>query len=350
MNRRFLWQIAPFLLVIAGILVFLSHGYLRNTAQSSPSPNTYIHNGKVDFLEANSYWTERIRDFGPATAREEFVRAATLLPTAQAHVLAHVYGESLFSEVGASGLEYCDASFLYGCFHQLISNAISTLGISAVQDFTTYCGRKTSKEHFGCFHAIGHGILGYYGYSPANLNTGLEMCRLLNPEVAGKACADGVFMEYNLHELAARDTGDIVTPRPLSADTRYTPCDTIIEVYRKECYFELPNWWVATLGPTLFNMERFEQAGEWCAAIPNTDASQSCFEGLGHIAPPAANLHVRDTLSLCEAASAVARDRLHCLAAAAHRYKVEGAEDASALCKEFGLEDDSLFYCQDFVN
>lgn len=349
MSLRFLTRsILPLFLLL--IFTLLTIACIHDSVPLAPRTDTYIQSDKVDFAKANSYWTARIRAVGPNTAHEEFTRAALPLQTSQAHVLAHVFGESLFSVEGASGLVYCDTLFLYGCFHQLIGSAISSLGISVVDTFATGCEQKPQTQRFSCLHGMGHGILGYYGYSLENLNTGLEICSRFDSGNMGNACARGMFMEYNFHELAARETGNIVDPRPLSLETKYTPCETISEQYRTACYIELPNWWVTTNDAALSTIERFEQAGSWCAAISHAKASQSCFEGLGHITPPATNLDAAGARALCESTSAVTRNRLYCLSSAVRRFKLEGSEDTAVLCKEFGLKDEALTYCQNFAS
>lgn len=332
--------------ILLGVSFFV-RAYLPIVPQSYPSLKT---DSAVDYAKEKEHWRSRIENIGERNAYQEMVREANGRSTSQAHVLAHSFGESLFEVKGVSGFVACGTQFVYGCYHQFIGSAIVALGLPVIEEFRTACAQESLSNSFSCEHGLGHGILGYFGYSMDNLKKSLAMCGPPNRDTPENGCIDGVFMEYNIHELTAYTSGKI-TPRTFSLDSAYSPCFEVEKKYRMQCVYELPNWWLASIvGPQ--DMEGvFAQAGAYCIALPDKTFTRICFEGIGHVAPALSNLNPDTAEAFCTAAGGGSSDNKEsCLSAAVFRFMVEGFKDYLALCERFRLSGDDLARCRRFEN
>ena len=333
---------------LAGILVA---GFLLNRTYSilgGAIPSGERVDSAVDFTQAKDHWRARIEDIGGASAYEEMVSEGNNATASQAHVLAHSFGEALFRAEGVEGFTACGTQFLYGCYHQFIGNAVAALGLPVVERFRASCTSKPFLDTFPCLHGLGHGILGYLGYSLEDLKKALTLCKAPTPVKERSGCIDGVFMEYNIRGLTAYQSGKI-EPRTFSVRSVYSPCLDVDKKYRTPCVFQLPDWWIAAIAGPGDIKGRFAQAGTYCTGINDDALRRTCFAGIGHITPPLSNLNSDTAVPLC--AAAASRDYLAaCLSAAAFRFKLEGFEDYLGLCQRFGLSGNDLTRCRKFEN
>lgn len=328
-------------------VIFFSH--VLSARQETFRP-AYVRDSGIDYKKATDFWGVRIHVVGATRAYQEMTNEGNVLSASQAHVLAHSFGDALFRAESVEGLSVCGSQFVYGCYHQLIADAIAAFGLTILGEFRADCAQKSKTDAFSCQHGVGHGILGYLGYSQDDLDRALVLCDVSDdPLDSSRACADGVFMEYNLRELTTYDSGKL-TPRTFSSNALYTPCFDVPKTYRDSCIHELPTWWIAAMPDTSDGIEgRFLRAGTYCAGLNSAGFVRKCFEGIGHIVPPLANLDPDASMKLCEAASHTSDERLSCLSAAVRRFRVEGVSGYVSLCEKFGLSGDSLAYCRTLV-
>lgn len=331
------------LFVLVGLLCVIAAGFLFFRYRSTSVDSA------VDFQKEKDYWHIQIVNTGGKDAYQEMILRGNSMTTSQSHVMAHSFGEALFQAEGVEGFAVCGPNFVYGCYHQFIGTAIAALGFPAIDRFRAACASKSLFEIFPCLHGLGHGILGYLGYSLGDLKEALTLCKASNFGEEGSGCIDGVFMEFNIHELTAYTSGKIV-PRTFSPDSAYSPCFQIENTYRAQCVYELPNWWVASM-PAPGDIEgRFAQAGTYCAQMEDEALARVCFSGLGHIAPPLSDVSPEVTLALCTAAAPASLGaRESCLLAAVARFKIEGFKKYESLCHTFGFSDGTLAKCLKIV-
>ncbi|MSU74073.1 hypothetical protein EXS56_02955 [Candidatus Kaiserbacteria bacterium] len=337
-RNRFLFALVVLLSVVAAAFLLLRH---------SPA-SLEKTDSALDFQEEKDYWYAQIVRVGGDDAYREMIQKGRGMSASQSHVMAHSFGEALFQTEGVEGFSLCGIQFLYGCYHQFIGNAIAALGLPVVERFRVACASKSLLGVFPCLHGLGHGILGYLGYSLDDLKKALTMCKASNLGEERSGCIDGVFMEYNIHGLTAYKSGTI-EPRKFSVENTYNPCFDVDVEYRAQCVYQLPDWWLAAIpGPGDIG-GRFAQAGIYCSHMQDKTLIQTCFEGVGHIAPPLSNLNPDVAAALC-AAAAAPDYRTSCLSSAALRFKLEGFKDYFGLCERFGLVGSDLVRCRRFEN
>jgi hypothetical protein len=189
---------------------------------------------------------------------------------------------------------------------------------------------------------MGHGVLGYLGYEQSRLTEALAACREITPNTTFNACADGVFMEYNLRFLLSLESNGTFVGRAYDPAAPYAPCRNIPEAFIDECAYELPKWWFSVLEAASVE-SRIRAVGALCEYTPlGSFFSRMCFEGVGTAAAMGSSLDTSNASRICALATADTRSRLHCFSGAAQRFMHFGIRDA---CVSFGLEGDALAYC-----
>lgn len=294
---------------------------------------SFLKNDHVDVTRATEFWRESIQARGPAKSAEVFLSVGNQLSISQAHSLAHTFGAALYQELGVAGSLHCDEAFVNGCLHQLMGMAIDAEGMSVVAVAAKDC------DTYPCEHAIGHGVVAYFGYDTEGLSEALRTCDVFDtPGDRRQGCRDGAFMEFNLREMSALDTGNMIDPRPIQIDKTniFSPCYEVDKKYQTACAFELPNWWIATSERNNVS-ERIEEAGTRCQKLGSMRLS--CFTGIGNVATPAANLDPRIARTLCMSASENHLDREACLMQAARRFVTEGKTNLASICRALSLSE-----------
>jgi hypothetical protein len=308
----------------------------------------YIRDGHVQFSEAESYLLNRISQKGADRVRDEVEIVGNTLSPAESHVLAHVFGGALYRTKGLDGYASCSTSFLYGCIHQFVGMAISEFGSAVAIPLYAACTKKWGEDSLVCHHAMGHGFVGYYGYTFENLSASMRACDLVEPEERPYfyRCLNGAFMEYNFREI--EPTEDVLSrPREFSADAPYAPCDQLSGRYQSACFRQLPLWWYHLSDSAGPSERSFAAAGAYCAGARTygEEQSQSCFRGLGFVAARAAELDASKARHLCAIGAALEEDRVLCFSDAIYQMRIEGVTNYSQLCEDFGLKRDELDYC-----
>lgn len=234
----------------------------------------------------SAFWQQRIKEIGPAPAYAEFLKNAPN-QALSTHEQAHAFGEALYKDEGLKGLQYCDSSFAYGCYHSFLGLAVNDEGPSVLPQFAEACKQKFGTANLPCEHGIGHGILVYTNY---DLLKALDLCKTISDRKTG-GCSSGVFMEYNFHTMDENGDGSFV--RTKTADL-YAPCSTLPADYKPACYSEQPQWWESVLS------EDFKKMGELCGTLSaDQDSYHACYYGIGNYAAAHVENDVTKILPLC---------------------------------------------------
>lgn len=127
----------------------------------------------------------------------EFLKRASTNKDGQtlfdAHELSHIVGNALYDQRGFFGIDACDETFGYGCYHGVIEETFHEYGPQALTEMELLCDElfvDDSQKYVACIHGIGHGLLTYNTY---NLDESLADCARLE---LSYDCVSGVFMEY----------------------------------------------------------------------------------------------------------------------------------------------------------
>lgn len=329
------------------VLIGVSWAYMATVSATSPS---FLQDDRVYVRDAIRHWEARIGEVGFLEAQIELVRMGEKLRPIRAHSLAHTFGAALYKTGGVEEFSLCPDVFLYGCYHDFVGVAVSEHGFDVLEDLAADCEMIPGHTPFPCKHGLGHGILGYLGYTPSALNEALAVCTKLDPYDVWSGCADGVFMEYNLREMVAleNDSQGRFDPRQISDENRLTPCVSIDARYRASCVFELPLWWVHARSDLRTLRERLVSVSHYCSDAALGAHSRICFEGLGYFAAAFADLSPDNALPLCDGAPS-AREHLFCLSGIVRRFQTERRPDFLSLCQRFGLLGDARTYCETYA-
>ena len=249
---------------------------------------------------------ERIRTEGGEAAYRAFRIESEKTPIAQ-HILAHLFGESLYYVEGFPGVQVCDGAFDYGCYHGFFIATAVREGISSITNMDAAC--RDAPTASTCQHGIGHGILQYVGQE--KLLEALALCD--HTENMPGGCESGVFMQYNLPQVEADNGSSQTVARALhSPPDPYDPCPSLPSRYQDACYQSLPSWW-----REVYTGE-YKRMGRFCDQVPNEEFRSTCFIELGVTIASGASFMASTIVERCRMVVAEDGETL-CLRAAAHR-------------------------------
>ncbi len=230
---------------------------------------------KTPYAEKLAYWKTRIQAEGGMRAYEELADFLKGHTVGVQHNETHVFGSALYSEEGIEGVAVCDERFEYACYHQLIGEALTNLGMGSFSKVVEVC-----KNSPACLHSIGHGVLAQQGYTIEGLDKAVQVCETLSNRVYVQGCYGGLFMEYNMRRLL----GDPQLPRPVD-DNWLEPCDRFSGVLGRICYYWQPTWWRSQIASADLRLTEkdFRRMGDLCEELIAPELKASCFEGTGVI-------------------------------------------------------------------
>jgi len=308
----------PAVIALLLVIVAASVGGYRMLRGRSVPPTQYA--------SALAYWEHRVASEGGDVAYREFAASVASMDASEQHGLAHAFGGALYNAAGLPGIVACDARFSYGCYHQFIGAAIADQGLSVIDGINDVC--KTLRGPSPCQHGIGHGLVGYLGYQPADLKKAIAECAGVDDGTSLQGCDGGAFMEYNIRTLAGPDAERTPSNDPDE------PCDSFSGAAALSCYLYQPQWWwTSTFASSTSTMgERFATMGSRCFALAG-DARSTCMRGVGLMVPPNAAYVAAASRDLCDSAATNDDDRLNCIEGAVVVFAgVERDTEAKELC------------------
>ncbi len=296
-----------FLRYVGAALAFFLVVWLGIFAYTTQNPGT-----------SAAYWKVRIALVGAERAYGELAVSIAGMPLIVQHRRAHRFGEALYAREGVDGAVVCDKRFFYGCFHQLIGEAIAEHGVAVASDLAAVCARAL-PDVSACFHSIGHGLLNFFGYDEESLNDALQACRTLNDPKA--FCSSGVFMEYVLRTMLQPETEAL----PIESGGRHAVCDSLSNLSSRErlwCIFWLPTWWAA-------NHVSYPAQGLECRRYRAEELS-TCIEGIGKMTVFDAKPSPDFTGRACRSATRSQQEYVSCVSAAAYELAFSGYDEAAS--------------------
>ncbi len=354
MRKPAVAAVALVLLIIAGLgagAVLRSADALGGTA----TPKQQMEEG---------FWREKVRSEGARVAYEAFKSFQRSQPINYEHRLSHLFGAALYKELGVAALSVCDFETDIGCLHEFFRQYADGHGLSSLLEVEKGC--EQNKNALGpCRHAIGHGVLTYYGKTEEGLVQALEMCgsSFGYDDVLG--CMGGVFMEYNGYvTLDPKDT--LQSPE----SNWYGACEAVPEKFRRPCVWWLPRWWsehfTTSNEPDLTPVKSYTKMAQLCRDLPLPKYRRECFEHVGQNVSGAVKYDPEQVKLLCNTITVNAEEKLYCLSYAAsiftystwESYQPYGnmiasttlptREKARAVCAE--LSDAEKEYCYHYAD
>ena len=292
------------------------------------------------------YWQQRIRQEGPDQAYDAHVRAVREGDIQSSHTLAHVFGSALYKEIGVDAVAVCDDTFAYGCLHEVFERVVDDHGTDGLRSSVERCGEDEVRWH-PCHHALGHGLVAYFGYDVTAVRDALDICHDGFDEDPINGCVGGVFMEFNLYTTE----GPQIEPRPVDEAGWYFPCTEVDDTYRRACYFWLPQWWREILRVEIADSEElFRVMGEKCRAAPDQRYVRECFERVGQHATYQSKYDPPLAKRLCDAATQDPTFNFLCRSYSAFSFRYtdeQYAAQALEMCVEFS--GDARSFCEAFA-
>ena len=298
-------------------------------------------------------WEEWIENRGGDRSYEDFAQSVEGLREEEQHLKVHVFGGALYDVEGLRSLSVCDSRFFYGCFHEFTGRATAVGGIGSTKGLNQECiDSLDGSEEEACRHGVGHGIQVFFGYTPNDLLSALDVCANL-PEnnIYGGGCFGGIFMEYNLRTMLAEDG------RVRDSTDMLRPCNGLPDEYVPACAYWQPQWWRS--GP-LSHLEMWEvygRMGRYCAEMEEQLGANEeqkkmirsmCFGGIGGISAPDAEFNPFLIRKVCDIAAGTGKEQVLCRANAAYRMTESPmAHEAESVCE--GLSGLGREYCDAFA-
>ncbi len=211
----------------------------------------------------------------------------------QTHLLNHEVGEYLYKKYKEKGLIYCKDYFLSSCYHGFVIMAVADKGYETLKNVMDICWSKGYPVAGQCAHAIGHGLLTWYGYK--NLPQALEGCDKLSGTSKNFPlfnCYDGVFME---NVFAVHEGGKPSKYRWVSDADYIYPCDSpkISEKYINACWAEQPSLMYRSFNGDL------ERVGYECLKLQNSIYQRTCFDAIARQIHPNSKGNPAEVLRNC---------------------------------------------------
>ena len=239
-----------------------------------------------------NFWEIEIERKGPKTAWEEFKKTQNGLSPQIQHANAHEFGEILYQTNGIEGIEACDDSFNYGCYHSIVGAAIGNKGKAVLKKINSYCVKLGGMGTVSCQHGIGHGIMGTTKYTIQDLLVALQECDAIDPQKHILGCTNGALMEYNFATLHNGKT----KVRQFDRTNPLYPCSFLPKEFAPSCYFSLPQWWGEVAH--LKSQEIYPYIGQVCGSLAK-DEKKYCGLGAGVFAPRYSEWKTQTILSNC---------------------------------------------------
>jgi len=265
--------------VLGAVFVFTENKSVPHYLDDSPSLN-------------REYWKHTIQKEGPHSAYQHFLEKNAKTSEINQHTATHVIGELFFELEGKEGIQYCDSSFGFGCYHGLFGVALASEGIPAIAEFDKLCLEIYGPLGTGCQHGIGHGVMEFVGGD--RVSEALTLCEKTTQTTKLLGCTSGVFMEY-FTPLAGIGGFERPQPREIDFNNPHAPCDSVDASFQESCYFELGQWYGSRL------MGDYDEQASLCSTISDIAYRNRCYMGVGLISAPLSVYDKETVLATCKA-------------------------------------------------
>lgn len=237
-------------------------------------------------------WKNRFDQVDPSQAYSEFKKTFANANFGSQHVMAHFIGSEIYGLSGINGINVCDSTFAFGCYHGYFSQILSQEGLSVIKMLDETCVSKFGPLGSGCQHGIGHGVMDYFG--PNKLVDALESCKDTTTPSPVAGCTSGVFMEYFVPILIS-DTGAEFSSRPFDELKPYEACPNLPKHFRQSCYYAIGQWWNQT-----FMRRDYSTQGLLCKNMPDNEFMEDCYLGIGNVVAPDSAYNVDKSIAWCK--------------------------------------------------
>lgn len=261
-------------------------------------------------------WGKCIQSEGVEKAYEYFKKENKSAPVSQKHMNAHIFSGALFTTVGIVGIATCDDSYGGGCFHEIISRTFIQKGKESLTNIARVCQKlNPSGYNKNCLHGFGHGLVALLGYEEKDLLQALAFCSNNFPYKKeeygndyGSECYLGAFMEYNERTFLQSEFSE---PRILDMSNVYAPCDSLLNEYKKGCYYKLAKFWPSRISEKDM-VKKYHTASLWCDKVPDEEFKYACISGLSLSIALQDSLDLEERINICETIFTKQEDRLQC--------------------------------------
>ena len=292
-------------LVVLFILVFLGGVFLVDFLGKKGDINIFsslLGEKENEYSEIQKLQTQNLsslqeldRYFGDLAMEKgggyafDVLRAASIPPNIDMHLLAHVVGNILYQQEGLEGIHICTHDFRNACSHSIVIGLFFEEGEAALDMIAEACRNAPggSGAYTMCFHGLGHGVLAYTEY---DLKKAINLCEKTGtPQYYNEEahqCISGSVMEI-INGVHDRELWEEQHEKYFKEEDPLYPCssDFMPDEARPLCYVYLT--------PHLFNIAGadagfptpadFKQAFLYCdkllvADLRNRDA---CYGGFG---------------------------------------------------------------------
>jgi len=293
-------------------------------------------------LSSSEYWQKQIRTHGAKETYKNFVftNKAARLTSNREHENAHIFSSALYEMEGKIGLPVCGDDFKFACFHELLGQIISDLGLGVVIELNQECIGKPGSDAGFCQHGLGHGIQAHFGYIGEDLLRALTVCEKLDGNDPIGGCVGGIYMEYNFQTMLGddanvRDTEDL-----------FSPCNMFSGERQRACMFWQPQWW---LNGESASEESVVHVGRLCVEANEDKLLQMiCFNGIGNTIAAKEDYDPNIVRVLCNTSSSNNSHQLFCKSqAATNIFSWRDMEQAVLVCS--GLMNEELKYCMAYA-
>lgn len=278
--RRFIF---PILSIEFCILIFIISIIYVKSSSKEPSITPPSLSKKTNLFLEKAVWKQYMQQVGPKKAYADFIRIYKPSSPSLQHEMIHIIGGLIYEIAGIEGIGICDDTYVFGCYHGFLGNAIKQGGISKIHALNSACSTATSPG--GCRHGLGHGLLAYLGTE--ELPKALEFCDTLTWQQPIGGCKGGVYMEYNFNNIS--HTTEHV--RPLNSQP-YSPCSELPSVYQYSCFYWLPDWWDNVY------KGNYKEMGGLCQNLEEKNR-KICFQGVGGVAARSSAFDLQKTVAKC---------------------------------------------------
>ncbi|QQG37859.1 MAG: hypothetical protein HYS26_04525 [Candidatus Kaiserbacteria bacterium] len=272
------------------VVIFLLVSVLLLNAGSSAWDAQRIGKDARNFQEIQDRFVALAKEKGAEHAFE-VLRAASLPPQTDLHLLGHTVGDELYRQKGVEGIALCSQDFRNACSHSIVIGALEEYGGEAAlprirEACETAPGR--SGAYTMCYHGLGHGVFAFFDY---DLPATVDFCKKTGTDGHGQQeyteCVGGAIMELvggGGHDRSAWMKARV---RYFSANDALAPCmsDLLPDPTKTLCLIYLTPRLLEVAGARLGAPDPafFGTASSYCEAIPQErqDWRDACFGGFG---------------------------------------------------------------------